>query len=215
VVVLVAAVGWAEVPLPSYRDELVRERWAKVDAILTEGCATDHFPVACEAGVPDRAIAEADAFQDAVVRDAGLEYLAGLANRYAGRESAAEQRYRAAIALDPKRSEAWYDLGELWMVAGKYDDARDAFEHVRTLEADGDHAWLGPWRLAEVAALQHDPVGFERNIKDALRHGFTFRQVAGQQNWHAFYADPALRDTLDKLLTVYATPEVREELQRP
>lgn len=214
---IAALLGWgvalAEVPLPSYRDELVRDRWAQVDGILREGCTTDRFPVACQEGVVDRAIAAVDVFEDAVVRDAGLEYLAGLACRYGGRDDQAVTRYQSALALDPKLAEAWYDLGEIWMTRARYDDARHAFEQVRDLEADTDHAWLGPWRLGEVAALQHDPAGFERHIKEALRHGFSLRQIMGQENWRGFYADPALRDVLDKLLTVYSTEDVRDSLK--
>ncbi|MEQ1566064.1 MAG: tetratricopeptide repeat protein [Myxococcota bacterium] len=212
-IVALAGWAWAAVPLPSYREELVRQRWAEVDEILREGCTTDRFPVACAPGVVDRAVAHADTFQDAVTRDPSLEYLVGLAYRYGGREDRAIERYRAALALAPDRAEAWYDLGEIYMTRARYAEATDAFEHVRDLVAGTEHGWLGPWRLAEVAALQHDPIGFERNIKAALREGFSFRQVAGQDNWRGFYADPALRDTLDKLLTVYATPEIRDSLR--
>ena len=99
------------------------------------------------------------------------------------------------------------------MAQGALDRARTAFTHVRDLRSEGDLAWIGPWRLAEVAALDHDAARFEADIKVALRRGFSFEHIAGQPNWRAFYADPALTDTLDKLLTVYATSEVRESLK--
>ena len=203
----------AVIPLPSYREELARKRWAEVNTLLEEGCAVNVFPVLCREGATERAIAHADAWQDAIVRDAGLEYLAGLAHRYAGREDEAIRRYTRAIGLDPARAEAWYDLGELRMARGDLPGATEAFTHVRDLRPDGEMGWIGPWRLAEVAALDHDPVGLEQNIKVALRRGFSFRQIAGQANWRAFYADPALVDTLDKLLTVYADRAVRESLR--
>ncbi|MEQ1502350.1 MAG: tetratricopeptide repeat protein [Myxococcota bacterium] len=207
-----AAVAVAEVPLPSFRDLLAHERWTEVNEVLEDGC-TREFPIRCTEGAPDRAIALVDGFQDAVVRDAGLEYLAGLANRYAGRESEAIRRYEAALALDPSMAEAWYDLGEIHMGALDIARARDAFEHVRDLRTEGDLAWIGSWRLAEVSALDHDAAGLERNLRDALRRGFTFRTIAGQPNWKAFYADPALTDTIDKLLTVYAEPGIRDSLR--
>ena len=140
--------------------------------------------------------------------------VAGVANRYIGEDDEAIRRYRASIALDPAHPDAWNDLGEIWMTRpGHTAEAREAFEHVRDLVPDGENAWLGPWRLAEVSALEHDPVGLERNIKDAIRLGFSFRQIAGLENWRGFYADPVLTDTLDKLLTVYAEPGVRESLR--
>jgi tetratricopeptide (TPR) repeat protein len=209
VILLLLQGARGEMPLPSFPDELARQRWIEVDGILTEGCATDQFPVKCGQGIPDRAIAHADAFQKAIREDAGLEYLAGLACRYAGREDEAIRRYRHAIQLDPKRAEAWYDLGEIYQIRADLPAAREAFEQVSTLRSTGDLAWIGPWRLAEVGAMAHDPDAFERDLKEALRRGFSFRHVAGQPHWKAFYQDPALRDTLDKMLTVYAEPDVR------
>lgn len=214
-IALLAGVAWAEVPLPSYREVLAHQRWVEVDDVLTDGCAVDRFPVVCTEGAVDRALALVDAYQRQVATDAGLEYLAGLANRYGGREREAVRRYKAALALDPGRADAWYDLGEIRMANGDLAEARSCFERVRDLRSDGELAWVGPWRLAEVAALGHDPAEFERQIKDALRYGFSFRQIAGQQNWRAFYADPALTDSIDKLLTVYAEPEVLESLRPP
>lgn len=202
----------AETPLPSYRDALARERWDEVDGVLTDGCATERFPVVCTEGTIARALALVDAYQRQVTPDAGLEYLAGLANRYGGHEREAVRRYTAAIALDPSRADAWYDLGEIHMTRGDLDEAVTCFGHVSELRADAELGWLGPWRIAEIAALRHDAAGFEDAIKEALRRGFSFRQIAGQENWRAFYADPALTDTLDKLLTVYAEPGVRDSL---
>ncbi|MEZ4236724.1 MAG: tetratricopeptide repeat protein [Myxococcota bacterium] len=203
----------AEVPLPDYRDALARQQWAAVNERLEAGCATDRFPVVCAEGTVDRVIAEVDAWQRTVGESARLEYLAGLAARYGGREAAAVRRYEHALQLDPGLAEAWYDLGEIRMGRGDLEGARACFEHVAELRTDGQLGWVGPWRLAEVAALGHDPAAFEANLKEALRRGFSLRQIAGQPNWKAFYADPALQDVLDKLLTVYAAPEVRDSLR--
>lgn len=202
----------AEIPLPSFRKELARQRWAEVDDILTEGCTTDSFPVRCLQGVPERAITSADRWQQALGPDAGLQYLAGLAARYAGREDEAILRYRDAVKIDPERAEAWYDLGEIYQSRGDLAEARKAFGRTAQLRTEGELAWVGPWRLAEVGALEHDPVAFERDLKEALRRGFTLRTIAGQPNWKTFYADPALRDTLDKLLTVYGDDDIRRSL---
>ncbi|MCB9697407.1 MAG: tetratricopeptide repeat protein [Alphaproteobacteria bacterium] len=204
----------ASPPLPSYREELANVRWREVDAILTAGCAFDRFQggVVCGEGVTDHAIERADAFQRALFHDAGLEYLAGLASKYAGDEREAARRYEAALALDPELVEAWYDLGEIRLAQGRYDDARTAFERVDQLGTDGKVPWLGPWRLAEVAAHQGDADAFEAHLERALAAGFSFRQIEGLPNWKAFYADPAIGPSLRKMLTVYGTPDVERSL---
>lgn len=202
----------AEVPLPSYEQELVRLRWAQVDALLRAECTTDTFPVRCTPGATDRAIALVDTFARTVLQDAGLEYLAGLALRYDGQDAKAAARFETSVALDPQRADAWYDLGEVRLAQGRTDDARRAFTEVSRLRPRGEFAWLGPWRLAEVAATDHDPAAMEQHLQTALRLGFSFQHITGLENWRRFYADPALHDTLDKMLTVYASPEVRNSL---
>jgi tetratricopeptide (TPR) repeat protein len=207
------AVAHAEIPLPSYRDALVQERWEQVDRLLRDECTTDQYPVRCTPGATDRAVTLVDDFARAVAKDAGLEYLAGLALRYADDPNGAARRLEAALALDPNRADAWYDLGEIRLSQGRTADARKAFTEVARLRASGPQAWIGPWRLAEVAAWDHDPVALEKHLEEALRLGFTFKVIAGAENWRGFYADPALHDTIDKLLAVYAPPEVRASLK--
>lgn len=211
---IVLALAHAAPPLPSYRDELARVRWREVDALLTDGCGFDRFRggIVCQPGTTDRAIAEVDAFQDALFHDGGLEYLAGLANKYAGNDREAARRYEAALALDPALTEAWYDLGEIRLVEARYDDARVAFEHVEQLGRNGKAPWVGPWRLAEVAAHQHDAAAFERYLEEALREGFSFGQIQGLPNWKGFYADPVIGPSLRKMLTVYGNPDIERTL---
>jgi len=209
------AVALAAKPLPDLGPELARVEWVRLDLQLSRGCRfSPQVGVwTCQEGVTDAVVARVDAFSSQVVRDAGLEYLAGLAYRYDGQEGRARRRYRRAVALDPTYDAAWYDLGELYLISGQLDEAEAAFTKVAELVSQGDKAFVGPWRLAEVAALRGDAEGFERHIKRALQNGFSFRDIAGLPNWKGFYADPRLRDTLDKLLTVYATPDVRESLR--
>lgn len=213
-IALLALAAQAEIPLPSYRDALARERWHEVNALLEQGCRFEKLlgGVACDEGVTADAIARVDAFERTLFADARLSYLAALASKYAGDDRGATRRYEAALALDPDLVEAWYDLGEIRMTQARYDDAEVAFGHVARLRATGEMAWLGPWRLAEVSALRHDPREFERHIERALELGFSFRQIAGLPNWRSFYADPALRPTLDRLLTVYADADVKASL---
>ncbi|MBX2798460.1 MAG: tetratricopeptide repeat protein [Myxococcales bacterium] len=212
-----ADVAAATVPLPDFREALARQRWREVDELLTRGCAPQPQlkVVMCQEGVTKAALEHIDAFRDQVFEDAGLEYLAGLAHRYDGEDAAAIRRLRAALRLDPAHRAAWYDIGELYLKGGRYDKATEAFERVSELLADGENSWLGPWRLAEVAAHQSDAATFEGHIKRALQRGFSFQHIAGLPNWQRFYADPALTDTIDKLLTVYAAPGIADTLRQP
>jgi tetratricopeptide (TPR) repeat protein len=207
-------VARAELPLPSYRDELAKERASLVNRMLDENCAWERLlsSMVCRPGVVEAAVEAVDAFERSLFRDASLEYLAGLAYRYADDDTRARRRYESALDLDPGLVEAWYDIGEIHLSAGRLDAAELAFTEVAKRMTTGDNAWLGEWRLAEVAAQRHDAAAFERHIVTALERGFTFRHVMGLPNWRGFYADPALRDTLDKLLTVYADPDVRDSL---
>lgn len=202
-------------PLPPYDAVLAREAWRRVDRSLSEGCRFDPAAggVACLDGTPAAVVAEVDAFRAQVFPDGPLEYLAGLALRYAGDAAGAERRYREALRLDPTLTEAWYDLGELLLASGRTSEARAAFQEVADRNTAPATAWLGPWRLAEVAATEHDAEGFERHLQEALRRGFTFRTIAGLPNWRAYYADPALHGTLQALLRTYADPTVEASLR--
>lgn len=194
------AVSLAETPLPSYRDALVREAWRDANALL-------------EAGLPEKAAERALSFQAAVVEDGSLMYLVGLSQRVQGQVDAAVASYERALALDPTLAEAWYDLGEIHLSRGELDAAEASFSEVSRRVVAGPHAFLGPQRLAEVAAHRRDAVGFEANLREALSRGFSFQSVAGLPNWKAFYADPALRDVVEKMVTVYGTPEVLDSLR--
>lgn len=216
VLLLLARLAAAELPPPDYGLHLATLEYRRVYALLTHSCrwsATDRA-FACTDDL-DRAIERARAFQDTVLPDAGLEYLIGLAWRYKGDDRRATRAYREAIALDPTLDTAWYDLGEVLLVQGELDAAEEAFLHVAELVTDGTNAWVGPWRLAEVAAHRRDATSFERHLREALRRGFTFRNIEGLPNWKRFYADPALRDAIAKLVTVYAEPSVLESLETP
>lgn len=212
---LLASAAVAAPPLPTYEQVLARDAWRRVNARLEAGCRVDPAQggVVCEPGVTDGVLGAVDAFSATLFPDGPLAYLGGLAARYAGDAAEAERRYRAALALDPTLVEAWYDLGELLLASGRGDEARRAFTEVSTRVTTGPTAWLGPWRLAEVAADGHDAATFEAELQEALRRGFTFRQIAGLPNWRAYYADPALHDTLRGLLVVYADPAIEASLR--
>jgi tetratricopeptide (TPR) repeat protein len=192
----------AEAPLPSYREALVSEAWDRVDASLERG---DH----------DAAVAMADAFQRVVCEDGGIEYLVGLSYRLRDQNAEAKRHYQRAVALDPAEQAAWNDLGELWIAEGDWANASAAFERVSTLVPSGPYGWIGPWRLAEIAAHQHQPEPFEAQLRLALSRGFSFRLIVGLENWRSFYQDPIMHGSVEKLVTVYAPPDVLDALRAP
>lgn len=197
---LATAPAVAAGPLPSYRDHVMSEAWNEVDDLVTRG---KH----------DEAIARAQAIQDALGPDGALAYLIGLSYRLKGDPGRAEVHLRRATTLAPDRPEAWSDLGEILLATGRYDEAAPCWANVTRLVPTGPHAWLGPWREAEVAAGLGQPEAFESHLRRALERGFSFRTVEGLPNWRRYYADPALHEPLQKLLTVYGTPETIQTLQ--
>lgn len=212
---LLASLALGAMPLPDYGDELARAAWYRLNDRLEAGCRYDPqaLAMACEDGVTASVRADAAAFEATVTEDAGLAYLAGLAWKYEGDDDQALVAYQRAVRLDADYDAAWYDLGETWLVKGELEPAAKAFERVTELRTDPEAGWLGPWRRAEVAAHLHDAEGFERWMRIALERGFSFRQIQGLPNWKAFYADPALRDSVEKLITVYGSDEVLDSLQ--
>jgi cytochrome c-type biogenesis protein CcmH/NrfG len=216
---LFMSVAHAEVPLPSYREELVVAAWLEIDALITDACqwpegtAGIGVPLACSEKRLDKAIQVAQDFVDHVTPDGRIHYLMGLAARHAGRLEQTERSLRTAVELSPDRKEAWLELGEMRMQRKAYDEAREAFERVAELLPEGPGAWVGWFQLAQLDAHQRRPDLFEQHIRRALRHGFSFRTIEGQPAWQAFYADPVMHDVLDRLVSYYADPEVVESLK--
>jgi tetratricopeptide (TPR) repeat protein len=196
------AVARAEAPLPSFERALGLEAWAEVDALLERGEAR-------------AAIDRAEAFQHTVVETAGLRYLTGLAWRRLDRDDRALAELERSVALDPEYAAPWYDLGEVHLVAGRWEEAARAFTEVARLVPDGPTAALAPLRLAEVAAHQGDAEGMETHLREALRRGLSLRELPRLAQWRAFYADPALRDGIEKMVTVYGDLSILVELRAP
>ncbi len=190
----------AEMPLPSYKEELATAAWVEVNTLV-------------EVGRYDEAIARADKYQKNVAADAGLEYLIGFSYRMKSEFEPAELHLRKAVEMDPTRKDAWSDLGEILLAAERYDEAREAFVKVDELLTRGRYAWIGPFRLGELAAHQHRPEEFEEHIREALRRGFSFRTIEQDPNWKKFYADPTMRNSLEKLITVYGDVKILDSLR--
>ncbi|MCB9674985.1 MAG: tetratricopeptide repeat protein [Alphaproteobacteria bacterium] len=211
--VFLALLAHAEVPLPDYQDALVQRTWYRVNSLIEAACSNGPGVMACAKEPLDEAIGLASTFQAQVVQDARLEYLLGLAYLSRGDRSEGETHLRIAVRLDPERSDAWHDLGEILLQDSRFDEAAEAFAHVTELVDTGPKSWLGPWREAEVAAHQGRPEAFEKHMKLALQRGFSFRTIRGLPNWRQFYADPVMGPSVTKLVTVYGTPDILKSLE--
>ncbi|MCB9692004.1 MAG: tetratricopeptide repeat protein [Alphaproteobacteria bacterium] len=210
-----AGVAFGELPLPAYDEAVVVRTWEKMNSLVEAACQGPIGPGrSCSPEPLDEAIQRGTAFQEQVVPDARITYLIGLARLSKGERDLARTAFREAVRMDPHRVDAWHDLGEVALEDGDYATAREAFGQVATQVDKGSQAWLGPWRLAEVAAHEHDPEAFEGHMRVALERGFSFRFVQGLPTWRGFLADPAVGPSVRKLVTVYGSPEILESLER-
>ena len=173
---------------PDYGQVLVREASTRLEAMNVQGSHAD-------------VVEWGEDFQEQVLPGADLEYEIAFAWNALGESGRARRHFRRAVELDPDHAASWYDLGELLLVDGDLDAADAAFERAAALRPDH---WAGPFRLAEVAARRGDPVRFEAQLRQALGTGFSFRVVVGDGNWLGYYRDPALRDVIRRLVTVYS-----------
>lgn len=196
---LLIALAMAETPLPSFEDELSREVERRVEDLMTLGRAAD-------------ALETSRTFRTTVTDTAHLAYLEGLILNREGRLEEAESAYRRSIELDEGLAEAWYDLGELLLVRGAFEESGIALSRSTALYTRGSDAWRSPLREAEVAGHLRRPEDLEAHLRVALERGFSFRSIEGMPQWQQFYADPMLRDTVQKLVTVYGSPETLETL---
>ena len=197
-IALAVGLAWAELPPPDYRDGLMSAAAAEVARLARE-----------------RGLAEASAFarkwERQVGADARLAYELGLASRLAGDGAGALRHLDRALALDPELASARYDRGEVLLADGELDRAEADFREVVRLAPD---QWAGFFRLADVAGRRGDAAGFEANLLEALRHGFTFRDVAGDPRWRGYLADDALGPIVRRLVVVYQGEDVLELLER-
>ena len=190
----------AEMPLPSYTGAVVSGAWSEINRMI-------------EADRLDEAIAAGDLFRSQVRDDPSIAYLQGLAWRLKGDTERAQEAYETALKLDPTLEEAWSDLGELHLLNKRYREAERAFVQVSELVPSGRYAWLGPFRLAEVAAFRGDAATMEMQLGEAVHRGFSFRTIQGDPNWIRFYADPRLRPTVQKMVGVHGGPAVLHSLE--
>ena len=189
---------FADRPPPSYADVLVREAAARLEASNAQGGYAD-------------SVEWGEDFQKHVLQAADVEYEIAFAWNALGESGRARRHYRRAVVLEPDHAAAWYDLGELLLVQGDLDDAELAFE--RAAELRPDH-WAGPFRLAEIAARHGQAERFEEQLRRALSAGFSFRVVVGDANWLGYYREPALRDVIRRLVTVYSDERLLQAFEQ-
>lgn len=146
------------------------------------------------------------------VEPAGLVLyeMAYAANR-AGDRDAAMALYDRALAEDDQLAVAFYDRGELHLIADDIDAARADFEAAARLRPDH---WAVHFRLAHLAGRLEDPEAFDTHLMAALRHGFDFRTVVQDPDWRRWAAHPELGRVLRRLIVVYSDEAIYDALIR-
>ena len=192
-----------------YRKDLMAGAAARVSSMSATGALED-------------AIDLAERFQRQVEPSAAVTYEIALALNRMGRRSEAIARYTKALALDPDHAASLYDRGELYLLDGKTELAKADFERAAVLVPNH---WAVHFRLAELAARDHDPAAFESHLTDAVRNGFDFRAliIPGPEgaaptmdpNWQAWARDPELGKVITKLVVLYSQEDLLELLQAP
>ena len=212
---MIFSVVWASMPLPAYDDVRIQAHWHEINRLIEVACEPGPGGLGCVEDPLREAIAKATTFQETVTVDARMEYLIGLAYRGLNDKKSAEVHLQMAVDLDPNRTDAWHDLGELLLDRSAIADAKKAFTEVDRRLTRGSRAWVGPFRLAEVAAHEQDVVAFEKQLRTALSRGFNFRFVLHDTEWRGFAADPVIGPSVAKLVTVYGTREQLRTLTTP
>lgn len=197
--ILTALLAFAELPPPDYRLALMRSAADEVSRL------------AREEGMP-AAVDFAKRWERTVGTDATVAYELGLGWRLAGNDAKARAALERAVTLDPALVEARYDRGELRLNEGDLDGAEVDFRACTERAPD---RWPGHFRLADVAARRGDAAAFEQHLLDALRYGFSFRDVVADPRWHDNLADPTLGPILRRLVVVYQDESVLQALEAP
>ena len=214
--------AFAALPLPDWREEAIVAVWETLDDRITEACTWPPAsppglgqPTACDASRLEAAIAWGRQALRDVSDDGRLHYLIGLALRHLRQNGAAEAELRTAVRLRPAQPGAWADLGDLLVQRQAWTEAAEAFREVIRLHPEGTAAWYGWLQIAQIAGWQHDPQTFEYATLESIRLGFLLVNVADNDAWKGFWRDPALRESVERLVCTYAPPGVLESLRAP
>jgi hypothetical protein len=188
----------ASAPSPDYRAELGARLGAQIEAL--------------SASDPEAAGRLGARVEDRVGPLAEARYATGLAFNRARDRSAALLWYDRCLALDPLHRGALYDRAELRLLGGDREGAR---ADLALLLAHPPVHWSTQLRVAQLAAMDGDPVAFERAMIGALAAGFELRTLGLDPAWRAWLDDPALGPILQRLIAVYGSDGLLDELRSP
>lgn len=156
----------------------------------------------------------ANAFEQQVFETAGMAYLKGLIWTHLHDLSRAKKEYLRSLKLDPDGVDTLFDLGELYMMEKRYEDAKVSYQRVSDLVPTGPDTWHAPFRLAEIAGHQSNPDALELHLREAIRRGFPLAQLPHSPSWMEFYQEPSLRDKIYKLYSVYGDVRMLTPLEQ-
>jgi Flp pilus assembly protein TadD len=115
--------------------------------------------------------------------DSHLLVLAGRVAASARDTASAERLLRRAVETDPSNPEACASLGQVYITAGRLDDARREFEQLARSKPVAGHTMLG---LIEEA--QHDTAGAIRQYEAALKADRRSALAANNLAWLRLYS---------------------------
>lgn len=186
-----------EQPPPDYRAALLAAAEDEADALIAQGEL-------------EQALALVRDVRAQVVDDARLTYEEGLILNLMGETAKAEARYRDALAQDPGLASAWYDLGGILLGRGETEEARAAFQAASEGSASHPKGWAAPLQLALMSARDRDAEAMERWLREGLRRGLRFADIAPHPEWTEIRRDPELGLVLERLATVYGEEPLLE-----
>jgi Flp pilus assembly protein TadD len=91
---------------------------------------------------------------------------AGVQQLQKGNGFGAEQEWRAALSLDPHNAQAWEFLGDYYQTAGRYAEAKNAFEKLHEVAPHQEDVLA---RLAQSALQSGDAQAAEKYISEAIK----------------------------------------------
>lgn len=219
-VLTLSAPARADLPMPDYTEETVVEAWYVLDRQIYDACkwvtppgSPVEQPVQCSPERLEQVITNARHLQEAVGQDARLLFQVSRAHRLSNAPKSASEVLRQALDLDTSRVEIWTAYGEVSLDLGNYGEARRAMTAVTHLLPYGDGAWYAHFQLAQVAAFEGNALKMEEGLREALRLGFSFALLKGDPTWREFYKNPALTESLERLITVRSTQDVLDSLK--
>ncbi len=168
--------------------------------------ATYHAQRAYRDGLVALTLGESEAALDSARQAVALtpddpqaQYLLGISQLFNEDYEAAEATLARVVELDPDLAEAHHDLGLVRLHLGQGEAAAHAFQRVAEMMPD---SWVGPYRLAQTAALLYgDWDACAEQLREARRRGFPWlASLPVDPEWAAVAEDPAFLAMVEELL---------------